>query len=825
MPPIVNRRQTYEHLKLALEPFKLPFSGFGGGPKPPTIPAVPDRGAHAGRLSRNLEAIVGERQAGRASEVPEDEAGYHLTVRARTRVGVQPTGSVPEMLSIKGEGKDQRVNLFVRAQDLDTFRKRIGAYADNDGTGSRKPANFKLFESASEFAPTRLEDLWTDAPEAFPEGAAEARWEAWVRPAAVQRVRSFAGRYGVECEPGQADFPSVSVLRVRARAKDLSRFVDATSAVLELRACSSLTLEHLSLPASSQRRLAAGAAARVVAPPEDAPRVCILDSGVQASHTLLAPALSPADCHTLNDAWERLGWHPHGTRVAGLALYGDFEGFLASSETLRLTTRLESCVVLRPPTSPAATLESVGEIVAAVGLLEDSRSAKRVYCLAASDYRGLNDGSPNKLSGSIDQLAWGLNGRQRLFCVAAGNIQDDPLFVAGYPGRNQAVGISSPGQSLNALTVGGCTFRDEHPHGGRLLCDTGDLSPSARTSRPWTVRSATKPDLVYEAGNRGVPAARGETASERMPELDPLTTNNERGRPLATLGETSGATAAVAGMAARVMAQYPDYWPETVRGLLVHSSSWTPAMLARGKGLGKDDANELLLSLFGWGVPDEGEAMLSASDRLTLVIEGSLVPFRLEQGQMRINECAYHPLPWPSASLRALGSTEVELRITLSYFVEPDMRTVAARKFQNYPSHRLAFDLKGPEDDPLDVVRRQNKRMTDVRTAKPPARSERNWRIAGALRERGTIHHDTWIGPAEDLAGQDAIRVSPIGGWWRDHPDHAGVAVRYALVVSVRTPGARQDIYQEALAAVPVVARTRIAALERHAVRPVTVVR
>lgn len=812
-------RRTYEHLKLDLQPLMLPFSGFGGGPAPRPIPRVRDRRQHARHLVDNLDAILaGKRDVG-DEDVPEKDAGFHLTALARTTVGVQATGRVAEVVSVKGDGRGQRVNLFVRAGQVETLRRRLDAYGGYDErVAGRRPDNFPLFESAGRLVASQLEDLWTDAAEAFPvDGSEPVRWEVWVRPDAAQRVRSFAGRHGVECEPGQADFPTVSVLRVRAKAEDLSRFVDVTNAVFELRACSSLTLQILDLRVAAQRRLSADVVARIVAPPIDAPRVCILDTGVLWTHPLLAPAISQADCHTLNDAWDAAGWNSHGTRVAGLALYDDLGAVLDAGGAVRLATRLESVVVLRPDGAPASLQEALGEVVAAVGLVEGRQSARRVFCLAASDYRGPNDGSPTKLSGSVDQLAWGLNGGRRLFCVAAGNLLDDPLLASGYSGRNEATGIGSPGQALNAITIGGCTFLDEHPHGGRLLCPAGDLSASARTSRAWSVRRATKPDLVYEAGNRGLSGAGGETACEALAELDRLTTNGDPRFLFGTLGETSAATAAVAGMAGRLMSLYPGYWPETIRALLVHSASWTPAMVDRGRGLRKEDANEYLLSMFGWGVPDEGEAARSASDRLTLVAEGSLIPFKVDGTKVVMNECAYHPLPWPRIALQALGGTDAELRVTLSYFVQPDMRAPAARRYSDYPSHRLAFDLKGPDDDDLDAVRRGNKAMRGVRAAKPPTRTERNWRIGSRLRERGTIHHDAWFGSAEDLARQDAVRISPHGGWWRSSPEYAGVPVRYALVVSVRTPPASQDVYQEALAAVPALRGAPIPSLARYA--------
>ena len=37
-----------------------------------------------------------------------------------------------------------------------------------------------------------------------------------------------------------------------------------------------------------------------------------------------------------------------------------------------------------------------------------------------------------------------------------------------------------------------------------------------------------------------------------------------------------------------------------------------------------------------------------------------------------MNECHFYSLPWPRAALESLGEQDVTLKITLSYFVEPN---------------------------------------------------------------------------------------------------------------------------------------------------------
>ncbi len=48
--------------------------------------------------------------------------------------------------------------------------------------------------------------------------------------------------------------------------------------------------------------------------------------------------------------------------------------------------------------------------------------------------------------------------------------------------------------------------------------------------------------------------------------------------------QTSAATAQAAYLAASILADYPNLWPETVRALIVHSADWTPAMRAQACG-------------------------------------------------------------------------------------------------------------------------------------------------------------------------------------------------------------------------------------------------
>jgi hypothetical protein len=307
----------------------------------------------------------------------------------------------------------------------------------------------------------------------------------------------------------------------------------------------------------------------------------------------------------------------------------------------------------------------------------------------------------------------------------------------------------------------------------------------------WHREWPLKPDVVFEGGNIGHDPATGN--GDHVDDLALLTTYRITAeRPFTTTGDTSAATALAARMGAQILAEKPALWPETVRGLIVHSAEWTPAMRANQGAIGKP----ALLRRYGFGVPSLARALGSLDHDVTIVAEEMLVPFKMKSGKTVTDELAVHALPWPRETLLALGEAQVQLRITLSYFIEPNPGERGLSRRHVYASHGLRFDLKHA-DEQLDVFLR---RRTSEAGARPPARTapDTGWTVGPQLRSRGSLHADIWEGMATELAARDAIIVYPTGGWWRENvaQGHVGEAVRYSLIASIRAaPGA--ELYAE----------------------------
>ena len=65
-------------------------------------------------------------------------------------------------------------------------------------------------------------------------------------------------------------------------------------------------------------------------------------------------------------------------------------------------------------------------------------------------------------------------------------------------------------------------------------------------------------------------------------------------------------------------------------------------------------------------------AILSAANDLTLIAEDELQPFWKGDGSIKTRHMNLHEFPWPRTELEQLGETQVELRVTLSYYIEPN---------------------------------------------------------------------------------------------------------------------------------------------------------
>lgn len=64
-----------------------------------------------------------------------------------------------------------------------------------------------------------------------------------------------------------------------------------------------------------------------------------------------------------------------------------------------------------------------------------------------------------------------------------------------------------------------------------------------------------------------------------------------------------------------------------------------------------------------------------------MICEGRLHPFGREgRKDPTLRDMHLHRLPWPLKELESLGETQVEMRVTLSYFIEPNPSERGSRR-------------------------------------------------------------------------------------------------------------------------------------------------
>jgi hypothetical protein len=165
----------------------------------------------------------------------------------------------------------------------------------------------------------------------------------------------------------------------------------------------------------------------------------------------------------------------------------------------------------------------------------------------------------------------------------------------------------------------------------------------------------------------------------------------------------------------------------------------------------------------------------------------------------RTRDMHFYDLPWPKETLLELPSdTMVEMKVTLSYFIEPGPGEIGWKDRYRYASHGLRFHLNSPQESQDEFVKRVNVAARLEDEEKPDTQSaSKYWVIGTQTRNRGSVHSDIWKGTAAELAGSNMIAVAPTIGWWRErsHLKKWDKKTRYSLVVTIKTPEETVDIY------------------------------
>lgn len=798
--------------------------GWGNDP----VPRI--RAQHGARIRQQLEALRERFHIPEEIEPPtgilRDDAVYVEIVSAWGSELMfdqlhSDTGKYV-LLSISKEHDPEDVNrirsravVMLTQGGISHFLNRVNLYLtentkDRQGNLTDNPKANNLIANIEDIKRATLKAFWKDGPELpFPQPDEVVWWEVWFRRTTdsqdIQNALDNLNLIGAQIGLSELKFPEHIVRLVKGSANQLSQSLLLLDSLSELRKPQE-TADFI-LRTNDSQEWSTDLLSRVdnmTAP--DSVLICLLDSGVNHRHPLLRDFLPESNLYTWNDAWGKedgARYGGHGTGMAGLALYGDMMDSLASSERVQIYHALESFKLL-----PNSNHENDPEMYGLMYIqgcsvpFIDRPNNLRVFCLSVTNEHFAFNGRPSVHSAALDRIAFGKEDEgmePQLVLVSGGNVEIGS--ASDFPDKNFLESIKDPAQAFNALTVGSYTRMDRIDAdiwpGWHPIAASGEMAPSNSTSGAWETRWPNKPDIVMEGGN----------LAHRYGEVDykdslQLVTahKNFQAKLFQPFGDTSAAVALAAKLAAELRTEYPAYWPETIRGLMVHSAEWTEAMLP-ASGLNRESDRRALLRSVGYGVPIAEKARYSGSSVLTLVAEREIQPFIANGGSPKFNEYHLYELPWPKEVLEnELANQSVILTVTLSYFIEPNPGERRYASQFRYQSHELDFRIIKPAEH-LDVFKNRISRIAqeDEEITDEEAELDRtteNWSL-GRVRSRGSVRKDFIKTTGANLASQNKLAIYPKGGWYKTRKKLARFdsRVRYSLIVSIETEELGVDIY------------------------------
>jgi len=474
-------------------------------------PPRDDRRGHGERLVSSIRTAAAEaapeaddeeeRPEGITLEFESDE-GFTLKLES-----LESQQSGIELVNVREEDGRMFATEFVPTGKVAVLLRKFERYIDEE-TDSGAPKNQSLVESISFVRRAVLRSFWMDS-RPYPSQTGSLWWEVWLRndgvvTGVVEKFQAEAQRIGISVGQRMVRFPERIVLLAEASIEQWERFRNLFDLLAELRAAAKVPTDFVELTPKEQAEQIQSALKRITPPAENAPAVCLLDTGVNRSHPLLEIALEEEHLLATDPGWTPSDRKGHGTEMAGLALYGCLTKVLDSEEPVVLSHRLESVKI--PPDEGANKPEHYGAITAeAVARAEvQSPTRNRAICMAVTAEKR-DEGLPTSWSAAIDQLCSGaLDSNRRLMFVSTGNTPPDTRHE--YPASNHLEGVEDPAHAWNVVTVGAyterCDIRSGEYEGWEPVAPSGALSPCSRTSFIWEMKEwPLKLDIVMEGGN------------------------------------------------------------------------------------------------------------------------------------------------------------------------------------------------------------------------------------------------------------------------------------------------------------------------------------
>lgn len=675
-----------------------------------------------------------------------------------------------------GEDPNNALILFSSDDELSEFRNRLKQYQAGPQNKSENPSYNGIFANINSVSALTPADRVGSKLRAIKIDVETTYWvdiELWHLGAASvcrDKIKEIRG-YITENQGRVTDDylgSSICVLRANVTGKllkdllelDIVRMIDLPPQPTFIpREYNSVSIE--SLP-------------EIQPPSPDSPSICIIDSGVMQGHPLLGPAIGDSACFPdeLGDTSDVEG---HGTKVAGLALYGDILTLIRSG-TFKPEYRIFSARVTNSNNRFDDEKLITTQMRDAIRYFYDEYGCK-IYNISLGDDENVYvDGKQTLWASVLDELIRELD---IVVVVSAGNhfyYPDDPEnILSEYPGFlfNQQSKIIDPASAALALTVGSYCANYVAPAISGMTIERGvnlrvigkENHPSPFTRTGPGVGGAVKPELCEYGGNLLYDGLTKRIRDDRS--LSVVSTSKNIPDELFTTDVgTSFAAPQVSNKAAKLYKIFPNASSNLIRALLVHS-----AQLPNNIEMTSDE----IFRSFGYGISDVQRVATSSNNRVTLFAEGSL-----EFDKFHIYEV---PIP------EDFNSVNGDRHITITLAFDPPVRHTRLDYLGVTMSYRL---IRGREL--RDVIEFFRARKKEEGSPGKLGSHECKMYPTPSLRDNGTVQKAVFTAKQKLNYGSTYYLVVRCESVWAT--EELGPQ-KYAVVATLEHTNEEVDLYTE----------------------------
>lgn len=295
----------YRHIRIddfrseaAFSPPQRDMSGISSGR---------NRDIHGPRLETELAAaLVRAHELLTARDVSDGTEGVYLEVTSAEGSKLPDLNWSSQNIRLGAlrvtEAGTETGALFVPTTAEAFLTAKIAEYA-HESTPSQKPRHEDKFAPVEVIRAATVESLWTDQRPLPTDLNERIWWECWCWNDRAHNLLSAAMRFNLRASERRLYFPEYDVIPVFANRLEISRLLQNTNAIEELRLSTDTPAFFTVTIRSEQTLWVDELLARVSGPSPAAPAVCILDSGIARAHPLLSAALAADDCLTVDPDW------------------------------------------------------------------------------------------------------------------------------------------------------------------------------------------------------------------------------------------------------------------------------------------------------------------------------------------------------------------------------------------------------------------------------------------------------------------------------------------------------------------------------------------